>query len=188
MSRIKTIKTNRVSNISNMFSMFGIFILIAFMLVFLLSVYFLFSFATTSSKVETNPQKKTLSTEESLYIGESKKGGEFGRGVFANKPFKKGDILERGPLLVGDDSEIFCGLYKKYAWGYDGNLVLPLGYASICNHDDDNNADVIFHDDTYQLIALKDIKKDEEIFDTYCKTKTKQECEDWFSEKEIEKL
>jgi hypothetical protein len=182
-------KTNRKTNhVFDTFGMFGILILIAFMLIFLLSAYFLFSFATTSSKVEINDKKKTISTQGNIYIGESKKGGEFGRGVFANKPFKKGDILERGPLLVGDNSEIFCGLYKKYAWGYDGNLVLPLGYASICNHDDDNNADVMFHEDTYELIALKDIKKDEEIFDTYCKTKTKQECEDWFSEKEIEKL
>jgi hypothetical protein len=168
--------------------MFGIFILIVLLLIFLLSIIFLFSFATTSSKIETNPPKKILSTQESIYIGISKKGGEFGRGVFANKPFKKGDILERGPLLVGDNSEIFCGLYKKYAWGYDDKLVLPLGYASICNHDDDNNADVIFLDDTYQLITVKDLKKDEEITDTYCKHKTKQECEDWFSSKEIEKI
>ena len=180
-------KTNRVLDT---FGMFGILILIAFMLIFLLSAYFLFSFATTSSKVETNDKKKPISTQGNIYIATSKKGGEFGRGVFANKPFKKGDVIESGPMLVDDFSELFCGLYKKYVWNHKDNnkLILLLGYASICNHDDENNADVIFYDDWYQLIAVKYIKKDEEITNTYCKHKTKQECEDWFSGKEIEKI
>jgi hypothetical protein len=180
--------TGKTNHVLDTFGMFGILILIAFMLIFLLSAYFLFSFANTSSKVETNDKKKTISTQGNIYIATSKKGGEFGRGVFANKPFKKGDVIERGPSLVGDNSEMSCGLYQKYVWGYEEKIVLPLGYASICNHDDDNNADVMFHEDTYELIALKDIKKDEEIFDTYCKNKTKEECEFWFSGKEIEKI
>uniref|UniRef100_A0A6C0D0X9 SET domain-containing protein n=1 Tax=viral metagenome TaxID=1070528 RepID=A0A6C0D0X9_9ZZZZ len=166
---------------------FGAFMLIAFILILLLSAYFLFSFASTSSKVEKRVHQ--ISTQGGIYIGKSKKGGEFGRGVFANKPFKKGEVIESGPMLVDDVSELFCGLYKKYVWNHkDNQMILVLGYASICNHDDDNNADVIFYDDWYQLIAIKDIKTDEEITNTYCKDKTKQECEDWFSGKEIEKI
>ena len=140
-----------------------------------------------------NEEKKTSSTKfcsnSDVYIKKSRKGGKFGRGVFANKNFKKGDIIEVAPILTGDRSEMFCGLYENYIWqNVDDKWVLLLGYASICNHDDDNNSDVNFYDDYYDLYAKKDIQKEEEITLTYCNNKTKEECSRWFTERKLTKL
>ena len=123
-----------------------------------------------------------------IYIDNSNKGGEFMRGVFANKDYKQGEIIEVGPLLVGDKNNMTGGLYKNYIWAIDNKIVLPLGYASICNHSDDNNSEVIFNNNYYKLIAMKDIKKDEEILVTYCKGLNKEACEYWFTSKNIKKI
>jgi len=123
-----------------------------------------------------------------MYIDNSNKGGQFGRGVFANKNYKIGDIIEVGPLLVGNNDNMFIGLYKNYVWKDNKKILLLLGYASICNHSDNNNSDVIFYDTFYKLVAIKDIIKDEEITDTYCKNLTKEQCNNWFISKNIKKI
>ena len=125
-------------------------------------------------------------SNSNMYIDNSEKGGKFGRGVFANKNFKKGEVLEVAPILAGNDEEMFVGLYKNYVWERDGIITLLLGYASICNHSLNNNSDVIFEDDFYKLVAIKDIRKGEEILDTYCRDKTKEECNKWFLDRGIQ--
>jgi len=123
-----------------------------------------------------------------IYIDSSEKGGQFGRGVYANKNFKKDDIIEIGPLLIGTDENMFIGLYKNYVFKKNNKILLILGFTSICNHTYNNNSKVIINDDYYKLIAIKNIKKGEEILINYCEGKTKEECDIWFSSKNIQQI
>ncbi len=126
-------------------------------------------------------------SNSNMYIDNSEKGGQFGRGVFANKNFKKGEVLEVAPFLAGDEEEMFVGLYKNYVWGRENDTVLALGYVSICNHSYNNNSNIIFEDDFYKLVAIKDIRKGEEILGNYCHGQTKEKC-NWFSDRDIQQV
>jgi len=117
-----------------------------------------------NSRVITNVTKiidndETKYSNSYIYIKKSEKGGEFGRGVFANKDFNEGDVIEVGSLLVGTNENMFVGLYKDYVWNKNEQILLPLGIASICNHNYDKNSRVNFYDDFYNLVAIKNIKK-----------------------------
>jgi hypothetical protein len=141
---------------------------------------------TNVTNVIDNDEKKCSNSY--IYIKNSVKGGEFGRGVFANKDFNEGDVIEIGSLLVGTNENMFIGLYQNYVWNKNGKILLPLGFASICNHTYDKNSEIYFYDDFYNLIAIKNIKKNEEILVSYCYGQTKEECEYWFSSKNIKQI
>ncbi len=113
---------------------------------------------------------KYQNTIPKIYVKKSPKGGETGRGVFANKNIKKGEIIEKTYFLLGDD--LGCGIYNDYlytltdksdskSWGF------PLGNGGLYNHSKNNNAFVRSYGDKLYVYAAKDIKKDEEIFICY---------------------
>jgi SET domain-containing protein len=93
-----------------------------------------------------------------------------GRGVFARRLIRKGEVIEKVPMLVlpidesQDDSVLshYC-----FAWGR-GTVGLALGYGSIYNHSFRPNAR---YDDigpqTKQFSALRDIQPGEEITVNY---------------------
>lgn len=96
-----------------------------------------------------------------------------GRGVFARRPIKEGDVIERVPVLVlpdGDENEVdtwqgiagYC-----FVWG-KGTVALALGYGSLYNHSYRPNAR---YDDvgrmTKVFTALRDIEPGEEITINY---------------------
>jgi uncharacterized protein len=96
-----------------------------------------------------------------------------GRGVVARRPIRRGEVIERVPVLVlpiGEvrDHESWSGLagYCFY-WGRD-RLALALGYGSLYNHSYRPNAR---YDDARGPVkvftALRDIDPGEEITVNY---------------------
>src|SRR3954464_6466056 len=93
-----------------------------------------------------------------------------GRGVFARRLIRKGEVIERVPMLVlpaeeTEDSSVLSNYC--FAWGRN-TIALALGYGSIYNHSYRPNAR---YDDvgpqTKQFTALKDIPPGQEITVNY---------------------
>ena len=102
-----------------------------------------------------------------------------GYGVFATKKFLPGDIIEECPLVFLKKSEPLCAL-NDMAFGWDENFhILALGYGSLYNHAQENNAKY-YRDEENQLSIYKAIKviyPNEEIFIHY--------GADWFQRRGI---
>jgi hypothetical protein len=101
---------------------------------------------------------------------EVKKSGVAGRGVYALRDFTKGEIIETAPSLI-DDCKNFQGVLKDYISGtrVKDQCAINMGYFNYYNHSDKNNAKYNTDYDTQSIsvMALKDIKKGEEIFVNY---------------------
>ncbi len=96
-----------------------------------------------------------------------------GRGVFATRAFKKGEEIERCPMLVaeegrGDDLESGAEGYV-FGWG-DGRTALALGYGSLYNHRYDPNATTTETGDELIISATRKINVGEEIYINYMGT------------------
>lgn len=103
------------------------------------------------------------------------------RGVFSTKYIKKGEIIEIVPLISYISlNNIRKSKLKDYVITmpsrftnknneiYDTKCSVMLGFGSLYNHSDDNNAAWEFIDVDNMLIkAIKDIYPNEEIFVTY---------------------
>jgi uncharacterized protein len=98
-----------------------------------------------------------------------------GRGIFANKKFKNGSVIECCPTLILSESDTKhidpTALYNYYfSWGQDLKLsAIALGYGSLYNHSYRPNA--IYEKDfiNNQIIfkAIKDIQRGQEITVNY---------------------
>jgi len=90
------------------------------------------------------------------------------RGVFANKDYKKDDVIEICPTIFEETSK-FQGILKDYIFKYDDkNSLLAFGFCSMYNHSDNYNALwTVLSKDQIKFYATKDIKKGEEIFTSY---------------------
>jgi SET domain-containing protein len=96
-----------------------------------------------------------------------------GRGVFARRPIREGELIERVPVLVLPLDEIkngdeWTGLAGYcFLWG-EGTVALALGYGSLYNHSFDPNAR---YDDesprAKSYSAIRDIAAGEEITINY---------------------
>ena len=96
-----------------------------------------------------------------------------GRGVFARRLIRKGELIEKVPMLVLSVEEYHDGIGKTslanycFAWG-QGTVALALGYGSLYNHSYKPNAR---YDDvaprTKEFTALRDIQPGEEITVNY---------------------
>ncbi|MFT4658933.1 MAG: SET domain-containing protein [Candidatus Aldehydirespiratoraceae bacterium] len=108
---------------------------------------------------------------EGLIVKQSPTGA--GRGVFAAKPFKKGDELERCPMLVaerdrGDDLESGA---EGYVFGWaDDRTALALGYGSMYNHSYNPNATTLEAADELVITATRKIKVGDEVYINYMGT------------------
>ena len=96
------------------------------------------------------------------------KGG--GRGVFANKDFKNGEIVEICPLISDKRDNFKNSIIRDYTFKnkFKDEEVIVFGLCSIYNHSDNNN---IHHDqdnkDNMIFRAIRDIKKGEELYVNY---------------------
>ncbi|MER8703863.1 SET domain-containing protein-lysine N-methyltransferase [Mesorhizobium sp. M1273] len=105
-----------------------------------------------------------------------------GRGVFANIPFKAGDVIERAPSWEFDDATAKLldrtGLFEYYFVRHDGKIkkeflasYVVFGFISIVNHSSYPNAETVWTDTNSgawaSLVAIKDIRVDEEITHRY---------------------
>ena len=96
-----------------------------------------------------------------------------GRGVFARRAIRKGEVIETVPMLVLTAAEFEDRLAGTslanycFAWG-EGKAALALGYGSLYNHSYRPNAR---YDDvgprTKEFTALRDIAPGEEITVNY---------------------
>jgi SET domain-containing protein len=97
------------------------------------------------------------------------KKGKYGYGVFAKKDFKAGEVIERGIMcrLVNVDGNENPHLFT---WSDDRKIwASGSGCLAFYNHSDTPNivkkGDLI--NDTMTIVALIDIKKDDELCNTY---------------------
>lgn len=106
-----------------------------------------------------------------IYLSKSKIP-ESSRGVFASKDIKAGKIIEVAPILVLEFSDFIDTrwnlLFEYYFW-MDDYVALALGFASLYNHAKDANCKYELNrtDKTITFTAIKDIKKDSEIYFNY---------------------
>jgi SET domain-containing protein len=93
-----------------------------------------------------------------------------GRGVFALKSFQKGHTIEVAPLIkINRERDLKTdSVLNEYDIAHHDGQAIMLGYASLYNHSDDNNAEWHFTgEDSIIIIANKAINKDDEIFVNY---------------------
>ncbi len=109
-------------------------------------------------------------TGEGVYPIRLDKSNIHGRGIFATRDIREGEIIELVPVILFKRDEVAEGcLLKDYDIRYDeNNTAMMFGYGAIYNHSFDNNAQWNFVDDqTLKITAKKDIKNGEEILVSY---------------------
>ncbi|MEW6428549.1 MAG: SET domain-containing protein [Thermodesulfobacteriota bacterium] len=102
-----------------------------------------------------------------------------GRGVFALRPFRQGQLIERAPVIVMEEDpwELLNQTSLRdyyFAWGGD-RIAVVLGFGSLYNHSALPNAraERRIGQDVVDFIAARDIRAGEEI--TFC-----YDCPPWF--------
>ena len=95
-----------------------------------------------------------------------------GRGVFARRDIKKGELIERAPVLFIPAKSLVGGLENKalgsyyYYWD-EKTLAVSLGYGSLYNHSYKPNARYRHEKRCLVYTALRTIEKGEEILINY---------------------
>ena len=113
-----------------------------------------------------------------------------GRGMFADRKFLKGELIERAPVVVIDEKKwpnAAKTILSDYAfdWGEkDEHAAIALGYISIYNHSYSPNAQLeqMLDELMMEIIAIKDIQRGEEITINYNGDPEKQD-ELWFTQR-----
>ena len=116
---------------------------------------------------------------------EIKESPNKGFGVFAKEKISKGEIIEVCPLIKLDvphnSSTLFDYRFYYPKKGDNRKYVVALGYGSLYNHNNQNNAD--WRDGkpmTFEFFALRDIEPGEEICTSYGGPEYfKQRPKDW---------
>jgi SET domain-containing protein len=102
---------------------------------------------------------------------EIKESPNKGLGVFAKEKIFKGEIIEITPLIklnVPYNSDVLDDYRFNYPKNSTQKFVVVLGYGSIYNHSNQNNAD--WRDNghmMFEFFALRDIEHGEEICTKY---------------------
>ncbi len=130
---------------------------------------------------------KRLLTSSKIYIAQSRIANA-GRGVYAKRDIKKGEIIEICPVIevpkhdVSNVRESTLVTYFFYFGKKKERLVIALGFGSIYNHTYEPNARYKENhkEKTIDFIALKNIKKDDEITVNYNYGNPKQKSQLWF--------
>ncbi|QOR67055.1 SET domain-containing protein-lysine N-methyltransferase [Cytobacillus suaedae] len=99
--------------------------------------------------------------------------GEFNRGVFATRDFKKGELIHVAPVIPYPNEQhilIEHTVLADYVYEYGINhSAIVLGYGMLFNHSYEPNAnyEIKFEDHTFRYYAYKDIKAGEEVLINY---------------------
>lgn len=115
-----------------------------------------------------------LPASHKIYVSRSKIA-KAGRGVFARGEIKKGEIIEKCPLIIvprHDTSNLNESILVTYFFYFGKNkeqLAVALGFGSLYNHSYKPNATykIKHKEKRIDFIALEDIKKDKEITVNY---------------------
>ena len=117
---------------------------------------------------------KKLFASEKIYVDKSKIPNS-GRGVYAKKSISKGEVIENCPIINVSENdaailtESILATYFFYFGKKKEQLAVALGFGSIYNHSHRPNAKYKINPlkKTIDFIALKDIKRDDEIMINY---------------------
>ena len=93
------------------------------------------------------------------------KHGRRGRGVFAQRRFVKGELVESCPTVAVRDSEV-TGRLGDYVYTSvkEGDVLLVLGYGMLYNHSEDPNVEYVQEDpSTIDFVALRSVKPGDEL-------------------------
>lgn len=130
---------------------------------------------------------KKIFSSNKIYISQSKIP-KANRGIFATTDIKKGETIERCPVIEIPEhdasglKESFLVTYIYYLGKNKERLMLALGFGSIYNHSLQPN---VLYKERYKekvidFIAIKAIKKDEEITVNYSQGDQKDKSPLWF--------
>jgi len=135
---------------------------------------------------------KKLAPASKIYISKSKIP-KAGRGVFAASPIKKGELIERCPVLVvkgGDVPRLKPTILKSYyfIWHKPKKIAtkvgICLGFGSIYNHSYEPNATYKknLKEETIDFVAIRPIQRGEEITVNYNYGKPNDKSALWIKE------
>lgn len=104
-----------------------------------------------------------------LTIKNSKK---YGRGVYATRTIKTGELIECSPVILLDDWEadrITPTVLNCYVFEYGVKTAIALGFGSLFNHSESENVTyrANFRNKTIEYAALCEIKKGQQLFVNY---------------------
>jgi SET domain-containing protein len=90
------------------------------------------------------------------------------RGVFADRDYKPGEILEVCPCIKQENKDL-SGRILDYLFHFNENeSLIAFGYCSMYNHIDDPNAEwEVINENQVKIVVKKHIKEGEEIFVSY---------------------
>ena len=134
--------------------------LIGGIIIFILFLYYFFK---NNNSLKNNPYTEKISVKQSLIPNS-------GRGVFAEKDFKRGEVIEVCPLLTDYKKNFANSKIKDYTFKSKfkpDQEVIVFGMCSMYNHSD--NFNVGHNQDPENMIftAVRDIKKGEELYVNY---------------------
>jgi len=108
----------------------------------------------------------------SIYVKDTQK---YGRGMYASRDIKKGELIEVSPVIISPKNE-WKHLEKTvmsdycFHWGEKGDdTAIVLGYGSLFNHSYSPNC-IYYSNEKNSIMefySIVDIKKDEEITVNY---------------------
>ncbi len=128
-----------------------------------------------------------ITTSDKIYVDTSRIPNS-GRGVFARVGIKKGEIIERCPVIdvpsgdVANLSESVLNTYFYYLGKDRERVLITLGFGAIYNHTYAPNATYIekLNEGIVEFVAIKDISKDDEITVNYNTGNPKGKNPLWF--------
>jgi len=92
--------------------------------------------------------------------------GSLGRGVFATRAFRQGDVIEHCPTVELADADV-AGRLNDYVFSTDteGDVLLVLGHGMLYNHSPNPNVEYVEGDEpsTITFRALRDVRPGEEL-------------------------
>ena len=126
-------------------------------------IIFFYVFFRNINSLKGNPYTNKISIKQSLIPNS-------GRGVFAEKDFKKGEVIEVCPLITDYKKNFEKSKIKDYTFRSKfkpDQEVIVFGMCSMYNHSD--NFNVGHNQDPENMIykAARDIKKGEELYVNY---------------------
>jgi SET domain-containing protein len=92
-----------------------------------------------------------------------------GRGIFARQAIRKGEVIERSPILLvprGHEGPVLAEtILGRYMFQTDDGLryVIALGYASLYNHGDEANAEFFVSNEAIVIKATRAIRRGAEV-------------------------
>ena len=114
--------------------------------------------------------ERLLPKLEHLVVKQSNIKGA-GRGVFAEKNYKKGDVIEKCPYVHDNIDNINGKLVNYYMDGTTLNknhVIVPFGLCPIYNHDKNSNTHYEFCEmDSLRVVADRDISPGDELTFNY---------------------